>query len=86
MSEWLDRELRELVAHAHEHTPAMRARMAAAEISPADIQTAADLALLPVLQKDDLVRLQAENPPFGGMLAMAEGDLPRIYISPGPYF
>lgn len=86
MSEWLDRELRELVAHAHEHTPAMRARMAAAEISPADIQTAADLALLPVLQKDDLVRLQAENPPFGGMLAMAEVDLPRIYISPGPIF
>ena len=86
MSKNLDKRLRQLIANAYERTPAMRERMAAAGITPDDIQSAADLPKLPVLQKDDLVALHTANPPFGGMLAVDTADLPRVYISPGPIF
>ena len=86
MSKNLDKRLRQLIANAYERTPAMRERMAAAGITPDDIQSAADLPKLPLLQKDELVALHAANPPFGGMLAIDTADLPRVYISPGPIF
>ena len=86
MSKNLDERLQQLVADAHERTPAMRERMVAAGITPGDIQSAEDLPKLPVLQKDELVALHATNPPFGGMLAIDIEDLPRVYISPGPIF
>lgn len=42
------------------------------------------LAALPVLRKSELMELQAENPPFGGLadLAMIRGG--RAFLSPGP--
>ncbi|MCY4105562.1 MAG: phenylacetate--CoA ligase family protein [Chloroflexi bacterium] len=84
MNDTLNGKLRKLIATAYEHTPAMRERMSAAGVSPADIQTTQDLPLLPVLQKDELTQLQETRPPFGGMLAAKIEDLPRIYVSPGP--
>lgn len=86
MNRNLDQKIRGLIEGAYERTTAMRDRMAAAGITPKDIQSAAELQKLPVLQKDELVKLHAANPPFGGMLAMDAAELPRIYISPGPIF
>ena len=86
MNEKVDTQIRQIVASAYERTPAMRERMAAANLKPTDIQCATDLPKLPVLQKDQLIALQATNPPFGGMLAIPIAELPRIYLSPGPIF
>src|SRR5258708_11405488 len=46
----------------------------------------AALAKLPVLRKADLVALQKENPPFGGLNVTAPGKVRRLLMSPGPIF
>lgn len=86
MSAEFDARMRDLVAHAYEKAPAIRWQMEQAGVTPADIQTANDLARIPVLSKDALVEIHRQNPPFGGFLTIDPADLPRIYISPGPIF
>lgn len=82
----IDQKIQELVAHAYAHAPAITKMMDAAGVSPADIQTAADLQKLPVTPKDRFPDIQRENPPFGGFLTVDPSELPRIYISPGPIY
>ncbi|MCG8422468.1 MAG: AMP-binding protein [Proteobacteria bacterium] len=74
----------ELVSHHYAHAPGFAARMSAAGIGPDDIRSPADLEALPVLRKEALIELQAENPPFGGLLSCEPGQLKRIFQSPGP--
>jgi len=47
------------------------------------VRDRAALAALPVTRKSDLVRLQSEHPPFGGLTA---GAATRLYASPGPIY
>ncbi len=75
-----------LIAHLTAHAPAFAQRMQAAGLTPADIRTPDDLARLPVLRKDDLITLQAQNPPFGGLLAVETQALKRVFQSPGPIY
>ncbi|MGQ9910638.1 MAG: phenylacetate--CoA ligase family protein [Candidatus Flexifilum sp.] len=81
-----DAQIRDLVAHAYEHAPTIRRIMQDAGVSPADIQSAADLVKIPVTPKDRLVEFQQADPPFGGFLTVDPASLPRIYISPGPIY
>lgn len=81
-----DVRIRDLIAHAYAHAPAIRQIMESAGVTPADIQGAADLAKIPVTSKDKLVEIHQANPPFGGFLAVDAQSLPRIYISPGPIY
>jgi phenylacetate-CoA ligase len=78
--------VRELVAHAYQHAPAVRATLDAAGVTPDDIRGVDDLYRIPVTSKDRLIELHRAHPPFGGFLAMDVNDLPRIYVSPGPIF
>lgn len=80
----MSQELQETIGHLYEHAPAFKARLDAAGLTPKDLQTEADLAKLPVFRKDDLIALQKENPPFGGLLAVPMGALRAVYQSPGP--
>jgi len=86
LSATLDQRIRDLIAHAYAHAPAVRQLMDEAGVTPADVQSAADLARLPVTPKDRLVELQQQHPPFGGLLTVDPATLPRIYISPGPIY
>jgi len=81
-----DKRIREQIAHAYAHAPAIRDIMDGAGVAPAEVQSAADLAKIPVTSKDRLVEIHAANPPFGGFLAVDPAALPRIYISPGPIY
>ncbi len=81
-----DNRIRELVAHAYAHSPAIKQIFDSAGVSASDIQSAADLVKLPVTSKDSLVAIHQANPPFGGFLTIPIDDLPRIYISPGPIY
>ncbi|MCS7070829.1 MAG: hypothetical protein NZM00_04935, partial [Anaerolinea sp.] len=81
-----DAQIRDLVAHAYQHAPTVRRIMQDAGVSPADIQSAADLVKIPVTPKDRLVEFQQADPPFGGFLTIDPATLPRIYISPGPIY
>ncbi len=65
--------------------PALAERLRAAEIEADDLTGVAVLDRLPVLTKDDLVDLQAKDPPFGGLLA-AGSRVRRIFQSPGPLY
>ncbi len=53
------------------------------EIDESSVADAASLSALPVLRKSDLVTLQAEEPPFGGLAA---GGAQRLFQSPGPIY
>jgi len=81
-----DTRIRDLIAHAYAHAPAIKGILDKAGLTPDDIQSAADLPKITVLDKDSLVKIHEENPPFGGFLAVDPDTLPRIYISPGPIY
>ncbi len=82
----VNKRLSQQIQHAYENAPAFRARMDSAELTPTDLQTTADLEKLPVIPKDDVVQMQQENPPFGGLLAVPLEELSHIYFSPGPLY
>lgn len=73
-----------LVAHAIEHAPGWARRLAG--VDPSTICSRKALAELPVLRKSELKDLQAEDPPFGGLVTRPLGELGAVYMSPGPIF
>lgn len=76
--------IRETYAEAVARAPALQRRLAAAGIAPADILDAEILNRIPVLKKEQLLAMQAAEPPFGGLLACEIDQLAHIYVSPGP--
>lgn len=82
----LNRRLAEQVLFACNNAPAVRSKFDAAGVAPSEIKTVQDLERLPVTTKDELVRLQQANPPFGGVLAVPLASLKRVYVSPGPIY
>ena len=78
--------LNALISHLAQNAPGFAARLESAGIKPDSIHTVNDLNALPVIRKDNLVELQAANPPFGGFLACKPGELKRIFQSPGPIY
>jgi phenylacetate-CoA ligase len=53
---------------------------------PKSVSSRAALAKVPVMRKSDLVALQKEHPPFGGLNVTAPGKVRRLLMSPGPIF
>lgn len=86
MATQLSQRLREQIAFAYEHAPAIRHIMDGAGVQPSDLHTTDDMGKIPVTSKDQLIELQQAQPPFGGFLAVDLDTLPRIYISPGPIY
>ena len=79
-------KVRWVVEYAYQNAPAMRNKMDEAGINPTQIQTVKDMEKIPVTKKDDLIRLQEENPPFGGLLGVPFEEVKGIFISPGPIY
>ncbi len=78
--------LAETVRHAHANASRARRTLEAAGLGPADVRGMDDLARIPVTRKDDLPRLQAEEPPFGGLAGVQVQRLARMFMSPGPIY
>lgn len=78
--------LADFMRYAYDRVTAVRQRFDQAGISPDAIQTAADLAQIPILPKDQIVQLQQADPPFGGMLAVPPTQVSHIFFSPGPIY
>jgi len=55
-----------------------------AGIDPEEIRDVGDLAKLPLVRKSDLMDVQMQSAPFGGMTATGISGLARVYMSPGP--
>jgi len=58
--------------------------MTLAQIDPQAVQSRGDLAALPVLRKSDLMALQEQEPPFGGIASESVAAMTRVFLSPGP--
>src|SRR6266508_2635752 len=74
------------VRHAVANAPRVRRTFAAAGLDAGAIGGLDDLARIPVTRKDDLPRLQAEEPPFGGLAGVPVERLARMFMSPGPIY
>lgn len=81
-----DQRLYEIITTAYENSPEVRGRFEAAGLMAADVQTVADLHRIPVLEKDDVIALQQNDPPFGGLLAVPMSEIKHIFFSPGPLY
>lgn len=72
-----------IVAHAMK-APGWAKHLAG--IDAASVTSRAALAKLPVLRKSDIVALQKQHPPFGGLNVTPAGKARRLLMSPGPIF
>ena len=87
-----DPEVREaeLFAALREHLrTALRAPAIARLLDGVDPDAVTDrgtLADLPVIRKSELTALQADSPPFGGLIPGAVEDYANVFASPGPIF
>ena len=72
------------VAHAKSNAPYFTKLLQATD--PRDITSRAALARLPVTRKHQLLSLQKEALPFGGLSAAAPGALAKLFMSPGPIY
>ena len=86
MSDDIYRDIAQAYAAAAEKAPGLKSRFTAAGFDPAAVTSLADLSRLPVMKKEDLLKIQRDSPPFGGFLASDLNDVGRIYVSPGPIF
>jgi phenylacetate-CoA ligase len=55
------------------------------DIKPSKIKTVKDLEKIPVISREQLVKLEKEDPPFGGFCAK-DMKTDRIFTSPGPVY
>ena len=80
----------ELFAALRDHLrTAMRAPTIARLLDGVDPDAVTDrnaLAALPVIRKSELMELQSETPPFGGLIPGAIEDYANVFASPGPIF
>jgi len=72
------------VAHAKAKAPHYAKLFA--DIEPREMTSRAALARLPVTRKSNLIALQAQALPFGGLAATTPGNAARIFMSPGPIY
>jgi phenylacetate-CoA ligase len=80
-----DERVFEVLRPAAAEVPALAARLADAGLVPDDLVDVTAVDRIPIVSKDDLVDLQAKDPPFGGYLA-AGTPVRRIFQSPGPLY
>ena len=76
--------LPQIIAAAKERAPAYRHRLAG--VHPEDVVDRRSLAELPLTRKSELIELQRQNPPFGGLAASPISALRRVFVSPGPIY
>ncbi len=80
------KQLKRIVRQAYSGSLAMHAKLATAGVKPSQISGIEDLVKIPVTPKEDIRRLQKENPPFGGLVSVPMNKLARIFVSPGPIY
>jgi len=71
-------KLAQQLRHAREHSPYYRHWLA--DVDPAAIVSREALAALPLTRKRDLIDLQKQQPPFGGLNALPHQRARRISL------
>lgn len=73
-----------IIAAAQRDAPSYRERLAG--IAAEGINSRAALADLPLTRKSELIDMQRQNPPLGGLTTVPTGAVARIFASPGPIY
>ena len=73
-----------LIAHAKKRAPGFAKILEKTDARKITSRKA--LAALPVTRKSDLVSLQKDLPPLGGLNATPVGKLAKLFVSPGPIY
>ena len=76
--------LPKLVAHAKKRAPGFTRIFQ--HVRPEKIDSRKALATLPVTRKSDLLEIQKNLPPLGGLNATPVGKLAKLFVSPGPIY
>ncbi len=80
-----DDRVREVMPAAARRVPPLARRLEAVGLSPDELDSVEALDRLPIMSKDELLDVQAAQPPFGGFLA-PDARVRRIFQSPGPLY
>ncbi len=72
------------IAHAQANAPWFAERLR--DVDAAAITSREALARLPVVRKHELIELQKQHRPFGGLVAARWGQMGRVFSSPGPIY
>ncbi|MBN1636943.1 MAG: AMP-binding protein [Deltaproteobacteria bacterium] len=83
--EYYNRKLSEMVRLGYDKSERIKMMFDERSLSPADVQTLDDLEKLPVISREQLIEIEAQDPPFGGF-ADKKADIERIFTSPGPVY
>lgn len=75
-------QLPEFLSQAFANTDGLKSWLG--NIDPRTIDSREALSALPVLRKPELMRMQTENPPFGGLANAKALQGNRVFMSPGP--
>jgi phenylacetate-CoA ligase len=81
-----EKEALRILRYAYENAPGYRKFLDENGVHPEAVRNIGDFPKIPVLKKNRMPELHAQNPPFGGFLAVPVEELKRIYISPGPLY
>ena len=73
-----------IIAAAQRDAPAYRERLRGIRAEAIDSRRA--LAELPVTRKSELVEMQRQHRPFGGLTTVGVGAIARVFASPGPIY
>ena len=72
------------IAHAKANAPYFAESLK--HVDAASINSVEALAALPVVRKSELIEMQKQRRPFGGLAAAGWGRLGRVFSSPGPIY
>lgn len=83
---YLNQRLGKSIQNIYEKSPFIKAKLDRAGVTPSQVNSVKALEMLPITRKDELIKLQRAEPPFGGLLAIPTEEVRRIFVSPGPIY
>jgi phenylacetate-CoA ligase len=82
---YYNQSLVKMVRLGYKKSPRVKKIFDERNINPSEIKSVKDLEKLPVISREQLVKLEMEDPPFGGFSAK-DVETDRIFTSPGPVY
>ena len=82
---YYNQRLSEMIALGYERSKRIREIFDERDLTPSDIKTTRDLEKLPVISRERLIEMEADDPPFGGFCDSTP-EIDRIFTSPGPVY
>jgi phenylacetate-CoA ligase len=77
------KKTRQTLERAYHQSAFYRQRFDKVNVKPDDFKTLADMARFPFIEKQDLIKDQEENPPFGSRVCVPQEEIRRINLTSG---